>query len=656
MTIFTKITLQRMVLAGCSLMLPTFAQAVVFQAEDYNFSYDTTAGNAGGVYRINDVDIQASTDAGGGYNIGWTAANEWLAFSNLSIATGGSYKIRLRVAAPATGGVASVDLNNGAIQLGSINIPNTGGWQSWQTVEITTNINAGTYSLGVFIKAAGWNFNWIEVVKNDVVTPTGVVTAYQHCSFGGWTSVLNEGSYNQAALTAKGFINNDASSIKVNAGYEAVLFKDDNFSGESVIVASDDSCLAAKGFNDQVSSVIVRKASVTPVAGYKSDKRGLAYGYHTPNDLKAMQKNVRWWYNWAETPENAVAGNYQTYGFEFVPMAYRGSFDETRLRNYLKTHPDVKYILGFNEPNFVEQANMTPAQAAAAWPRLEAVARDFGLKIVAPAVNYSPGGVDIPGTNDDSSPWAYLDAFFAACSNCRVDYIAVHSYMKYASAFEWYIKEFERYGKPIWVTEWASWDDGGPANVNEQMDYLAETVRWLEGNNNVFRYSWFIGRGAGPTNFPYIDVLAGDGQLSPLGGLYTSIPSTNYRYKVPVRIEAEGAHVNNGFRHEPTTDATGGYVNVCWTNVGDSLEYKINVPSSVSYKLNFRVATTQSARRFNVLVDGQVLFTQTVNSTGGWQSWATVSSIATLPAGEHTLRIEALTADVNINWLEIVAN
>lgn len=647
--------INRFLLSSCVALLSSVASAAVYQAEDYTYSYDTTPGNTGGVYRTNDVDIEAASDTGGGYNVGWIAANEWLSFSNVVIASSGNYKIRLRIASPAAGGVATVDLNGGTIILGNANIPATGGWQTWQTVEFTTNITAGTYSLGVFAKVAGWNFNWIEIVKNDPVNPTGVVTGYQHCSYGGWASALDVGSYNQAALATKGFVNNDASSIKVTAGYEAVLYKDDNFAGESTVISADETCLVDKNFNDQVSSVIVRKAT-TPTSNFISDKRGLAYGYHSVNDLKALQKGVRWWYNWAETPDTAVANSYQDYGFDYVPMARTKDFDETRMRNFLKTHPNVKYILGFNEPNFVEQANLTPAQAAAQWPRIEAIARDFNLKIVAPAVNYSPGQVDIPGTNDDSSPFAYLDAFFAACPNCKVDYIAIHSYMKLASSVESYVKEFERYGKPIWVTEWASWDDGGPANVNEQMDYLAETTRWFENNTKVFRYSWFIGRGSGAAVFPYIDILAGDGQLTPLGGLYTSIPSPDYYYKIPARIEAEGAHQNFGFKHERTSDSTGGNVNLCWTNAGDALEYKISVPSSVNYKFNFRLATAQNNRKFNVMLDGQVLFTQSLNSTGGWQNWTTFTNSATLPAGNHTLRIEALTDDINFNWFEVLAN
>ena len=48
----------------------------------------------------------------------------------------------------------------------------------------------------------------------------------------------------------------------------------------------------------------------------------------------------------------------------------------------------MKYLLGFNEPNFKNQANMTPAQAVEVWPRLEAIAEEFGLGLVGLAVNY----------------------------------------------------------------------------------------------------------------------------------------------------------------------------------------------------------------------------------------------------------------------------
>lgn len=148
------------------------AQAVIFQAEDYSAAFDITSGNSGGAYRNQDVDIEPTTDQGGGYNVGWIDATEWLAYNNLSIPISGNYIIRLRVASP-SGATASVDLNGGSVHLGNFSIPATSGWQNWVTVSRTVYINAGNYSLGVYAPTAGWNFNWIEVVPEDTAGSSG---------------------------------------------------------------------------------------------------------------------------------------------------------------------------------------------------------------------------------------------------------------------------------------------------------------------------------------------------------------------------------------------------------------------------------------------------------------------------------------------------
>src|SRR5262245_55870852 len=67
-----KRTSNKFILAcGAALLLSAAgAQAVTYQAENYNAYYDTTAGNSGGAFRNDNVDIQPTTDAGGGYNVG----------------------------------------------------------------------------------------------------------------------------------------------------------------------------------------------------------------------------------------------------------------------------------------------------------------------------------------------------------------------------------------------------------------------------------------------------------------------------------------------------------------------------------------------------------------------------------------------------------
>lgn len=239
------------------------AQAVVIQAEDYNAFFDTTPGNTGGAYRGDDVDVEATSDAGGGHNVGWIESGEWLAYNNINFPTTGTYTIKLRVASGSGGGNISIDLNGGSTVLGSVNVPNTGGWQNWQTVSFEAFVNAGTHGVGMFASAGGFNLNHIEIVANNSGGGGGggsAATVYQHCNYTGWAANLGEGRYNLAALHSLGFVNDDASSIRVSSGYEAVLYQHDNFTGSSTVVGSDNSCLVSKNFNDAASSVVIRRA------------------------------------------------------------------------------------------------------------------------------------------------------------------------------------------------------------------------------------------------------------------------------------------------------------------------------------------------------------------------------------------------------------
>lgn len=111
------------------------------------------------------VQTETCTDAGGGQNVGWIDANDWMAYNSINFPTTGSYLVEYRVASLNGGGQLSLDLNAGSIQLGALNVPATGGWQNWTTISHTVNVNAGTYNVGVFAQAGGWNLNWLRITR-----------------------------------------------------------------------------------------------------------------------------------------------------------------------------------------------------------------------------------------------------------------------------------------------------------------------------------------------------------------------------------------------------------------------------------------------------------------------------------------------------------
>jgi beta-glucanase (GH16 family) len=121
-----------------------------FQAEAANVNSGMTA--------------ETTTDTGGGQDMGYVDANDYLVFNSVNFPVTGAYTISYRVASP-NGGTISSDLNAGSTQLGSTAIPATGGWQTWMTVSKTVNINAGTYNLGVFAQTGGYNINWISITN-----------------------------------------------------------------------------------------------------------------------------------------------------------------------------------------------------------------------------------------------------------------------------------------------------------------------------------------------------------------------------------------------------------------------------------------------------------------------------------------------------------
>jgi beta-glucanase (GH16 family) len=122
------------------------------------------------------VQTEATSDAGGGLNVGWIDTNDWMAYNNINIPSSGTYLVEYRVASPG-GGRLSLDLNGGATVLGALNVPATGGWQTWQTISHTVNINAGTYNFGIFAQTGGWNINWwrISAQTSGRVRPDTVV-------------------------------------------------------------------------------------------------------------------------------------------------------------------------------------------------------------------------------------------------------------------------------------------------------------------------------------------------------------------------------------------------------------------------------------------------------------------------------------------------
>lgn len=106
---------------------------------------------------------------------------------------------------------------------------------------------------------------------------------------------------------------------------------------------------------------------------------------------------------------------------------------------------------------------------------------------------------------------------------------------------------------------------------------------------------------------------------------------------------------------QTTADSSGAY-NVAYIATGEWLAYDVNVATAGSYRFVVRAATPYAGKKIRVEIDGvNVTGSITLPNTGGWQSWADVSSSpVALTTGPHTLRIVAESYDLNLNYVQVV--
>jgi len=149
--------------------------------------------------------------------------------------------------------------------------------------------------------------------------------------------------------------------------------------------------------------------------------------------------------------------------------------------NYAAWHAAAKplYLMGFNEPDKADQANMTVAQAITAWPALQAA----NLPLVSPATASTFG--------------SWMSDFYtqANANGYRVDYTAVHMYQ--APGASGLINNlqaaYNTWGRPVWLTEFSpvDWNGNGGWTENDDFNGLAEFLWRAEDLAWLKRYSLF---------------------------------------------------------------------------------------------------------------------------------------------------------------------
>lgn len=236
--------------------------------------------------------------------------------------------------------------------------------------------------------------------------------------------------------------------------------------------------------------------------GY-SPKKGLAAACTEPvapgrSEWDALKVGASWLYNWSVNPP-IISPN-----IESIPMIW----DEHYIHGPIGGNSS--YLMGFNEPDYPGQAELTPEEAAPLWREIEALYPD--KKLVSPA----PSQLDIEWLVRFRVVYRNLYG-----ENPRLDVLAAHCYESFSycqSHLLWYENMARQWNIPeVWVTEFNS--------VRRPASEMQQLVEWMESEPEITRYAFFTNSTPNTYNcFPHITTLFDvEGNLNQVGLWYKQI-------------------------------------------------------------------------------------------------------------------------------------
>lgn len=245
--------------------------------------------------------------------------------------------------------------------------------------------------------------------------------------------------------------------------------------------------------------------------------KGISYRQLEPEgeectDLENL--NVSWYYNWTPEPNCPKDEN-----VAFIPMIWSEKYlVDNNSEKYLVPliGSDYEALLGYNEPNWLGQAEMTVDEALQYWPMLE----ETGLRLGSPATT-GRSGLD----------WTIEFIKGAKSRGYRIDFLALHWYGDCSSTegLKDFLDYYDAFGMPMWLTEWSCYKQDMATNTS----FLKKIMPVLESYEKLERYAWYSNR---TTSESYAGAALFDstGKPTPAGEIYINLPA---RHNKTLKVE-----------------------------------------------------------------------------------------------------------------------
>ncbi len=116
------------------------------------------------------LQLETTSDIGGGQDVGYTNVGDYLDY-RIKVLKSANYNMEVRVACLNSAGIIQVQQINDQgtlLNTKTINLPVTGGWQTWNSIVAEVPLTEGTGTLRVKILKTEFNLNWYKFTEKGV--------------------------------------------------------------------------------------------------------------------------------------------------------------------------------------------------------------------------------------------------------------------------------------------------------------------------------------------------------------------------------------------------------------------------------------------------------------------------------------------------------
>jgi aryl-phospho-beta-D-glucosidase BglC (GH1 family) len=689
-TLHQRIT-SMMALAGLALAGAGHAQTVLpgkIEAESYT--------------SMSGVALEATTDTGGGSDVGWIDANDSMTYS-VNPGSAGWYTVQYRVASAGGGGQVVLTQNGKAIGETTA-LPATGGWQTWTTVSSHVFLTAGVQNLTVQARAGGFNLNWIQFTPETTgvtlpairqngkywVDTAGNRVNLRGVNLGNWLALemwmMNSSLSNNGAGIGDQCHLETALSARFGAAEKERLMAAYR---DSWITGRDFDLMKGMGMN------VVRVPflySLVEDDAHPYTLRPDAWKYLDFAINEAEKRGMYVILDLHGAVGGQAAASEQHDGCVGAAEMWTNNTyrDRTKwlwdmIASRYKNRTSVAAYDLLNEPWGTDATTL----ANFAYELFNVVrAKDPSHVILLPGHNSGIDAYGNPNTRGLSNVafwmhfypglWGWNEVQGAtAQANMHANWLHCNA-SGTGETCDWNNK-LTALGTPFLIGEFQPWTLTGSygGQITRKTYDIYNMYGWAatnwayktvsNGGSNGDTSSWgwgmvtnssngggFGGLDVGSASNAAIEAYFRNFGTQPLVRNESIAYWMNWKAEAGQRIEAEMFNNHSGMRMETTTDAGGGF-NVGNIDSNDWMSYPINVPKTGWYNLQFRVASPNNGGQLVLSKNATDLAALAVPNTGGWQNWTTITGTVYLTAGQQDLAIFARAGGWNINWWSMTA-